>query len=79
MGRPGRVRRHSLRIYPAAPLPLAPAWTLFAALKYVHPVAQGMSAYVEGELALKSGNFGYPDDSVYSRRWRCELKICSWE
>ncbi len=49
------------------PLLLAPAWTLFAALKYIHPLAPGISAYLEGELTLRSGYFGYTDDSLYSR------------
>ena len=66
-GPPGKGSAPLTQDLSGRPLPLAPAWTLFAALKFVHPVAQGMSAYVEGELALKSGNFGYPDDSVYSR------------
>jgi iron complex outermembrane receptor protein len=45
---------------------LAPAWAFFAGLSYSHPIVPGISAFVNGELALKSGYYGYVDDSVYS-------------
>jgi iron complex outermembrane receptor protein len=49
------------------PLQMAPAWTMFSALRYTHPISPGISVFVDGELMLRSGYFGYIDDSVYSR------------
>jgi iron complex outermembrane receptor protein len=49
------------------PLPLAPAWAFFAGMRYTRSLALGISGFIEGELALKSGYYGYIDDSVYSR------------
>jgi iron complex outermembrane receptor protein len=49
------------------PLQMAPAWTMFAGLRYTHPVAPGISVFLDGEVMLRSGYFGYIDDSVYSR------------
>jgi iron complex outermembrane receptor protein len=48
------------------PLLLAPAWAVFAGLSYSHPLAPGISGFVEGEWTRKSGYYGYPDDSVYA-------------
>jgi iron complex outermembrane receptor protein len=49
------------------PLLLAPAWAFFAGLRYTRAFALGISGFIEGELALKSGYYGYVDDSFYSR------------
>ena len=48
------------------PLMLAPAWSFFAGLRYTIALAPGMSGFLEGELGLKSGYYGYIDDSIYS-------------
>jgi iron complex outermembrane receptor protein len=48
------------------PLLLAPAWTFLADLNYTHDLAQGLSAFIGSELTVKSGYYGYVDDSVYS-------------
>jgi len=48
------------------PLLLAPAWAFFAGLRYTKVLAPGISGFIEGEFALKSGFYGYIDDSVYS-------------
>jgi iron complex outermembrane receptor protein len=49
------------------PLQMAPAWTMFAALRYTHPISAGIRVFVDGELMLRSGYFGYIDDTAYSR------------
>jgi iron complex outermembrane receptor protein len=49
------------------PLLLAPAWTVFAGIRYSRPLAPGISGYVAGEFTLKTSYYGYPDDSAYVR------------
>ena len=49
------------------PLLLAPPWAVFAGLTYSHPLASGITGFVEGEWTLRSGYYGYPDDSIYVR------------
>jgi iron complex outermembrane receptor protein len=48
------------------PLVLAPAWSFFAGLRYTRLLAPGISGFLEAELGLRSGYYGYVDDSVYS-------------
>jgi len=48
------------------PLLLAPAWSFFAGLRYTRPLAPGLSGFLEAEWGLRSGYYGFVDDSVYS-------------
>jgi iron complex outermembrane receptor protein len=48
------------------PLLLAPAWSFFAGLRYTRALAPGISGFLEAELGLRSGYYGFADDSVYS-------------
>jgi iron complex outermembrane receptor protein len=47
------------------PLLLAPAWSFFAGLRYTHPLAPGLSGFLEAEWGLRSGYYGFADDSYY--------------
>jgi iron complex outermembrane receptor protein len=48
------------------PLLMAPAWSFFADIKYSRHLAPGIIGFLEAELGLKSGYYGFGDDSVYS-------------
>lgn len=48
-------------------LPLAPAWTSFLGLRFDQELESGVTGFLDGEMAHKSGYYGYFDNSEFSR------------